>query len=1264
MGAKIKEREDVELNGASMLEMMRYATREDWLRLVVGTICAMVAGFQQVSNMLIYRQVTDILVEAEGHYQQNALDMRWFESKMIPKVSLYFAQCAISLASHYITAACFLTLCERQIHRIRQRLFARILNQDIPWLERNQVGNLTQKMFSGIDRIRDGMSDKLQIIVEGISSLFFGLLFAFIINWQMALAASIFVPLIISGMIGSSMSLKGALKKELDAYGKAGAVAEEVIHAIRTVLAFNAQVFETQRYANLLNNGCRSGIRKAFFVSLFSGIFQFSMFAGMGIVFWYGTCLVLDGTISPATVFAGFWMIMVGSIKLGMAIPQFRAVLNAQFAAAEIFEVIDRVGSEATMWLIKLQIPDFDCTSAVGQKPEKVDGRLEFQSLRFSYPQRPDVEVLRDVSFRVEPGQKIALVGHSGSGKSTIFGLLQRFYELKNGEILLDGIPINELNVSWLRCQFGVVSQEPSIFSASIATNLRFGKVDATDSEIVAACRLANAHEFISKLPQGYETVVGDGGGVRLSEATVGNSQSSHKKPECTFYSTKQHQLLIRNLKESFKQRWTPHQPIERQSPLPTDFRRYETRIGQIVESGTHIELMSCEDSHYRQLVLAQEIEKLEEKDESLASSTEDLRRGGSSRFSSLTKRRAYDSQDIEDEEDVTEPLKKDVEQEKRMASLWEIFQFARPEWLLVFFGLLCTCARGAAWPTFAIIYGRIFRSLTVATSQNLTGSLVAKIEGENLINGFSFVCLGIVIGSATFVAGFLLAKTGELLTMRLRIQVFKNLLSQDGAFYDRQENSTGRLTTRLATDAPNVQNAIDQRLSDFLQGFLSLCGGLVVGCVFSVKMVGIAVASACVIVALQLLITHWLKQRTIRDLQLADEASKIASESIEHVRTVQSLARQDYVIDLFCTGTEKSLDINSCCLASELPYKRSIKRNLVQAASYALNGSYFSFHFGVSYMAGFWLVKHGWISPFIIFQVVESVTDSAFAIMLAAAYFPEYLRARVAAALMFEMMNERPAIDSLSERGRLNVVDGTVELKSVAFAYPSVSQRIVLRNLSLMIEKGKSIALVGHSGCGKSTVIQLLERFYDPMAGRIEIDQMDIREANLRHLRDHIALVGQESQLFDLTIRENICYGLEGVDEKRLIEAAKFSHVHEFVSALPQKYETKVGSRGSQLSGGQRQRIAIARAVIRNPKILLLDEATAALDSNSEKLVQEALENASRTSIIVAHRLSTIQRCDLIVVLKDGMVIESGTHQQLLTRKGAYFQLAQKQTL
>ncbi|KAI6212296.1 ABC transmembrane type-1 domain-containing protein [Aphelenchoides besseyi] len=337
MGVKSQKTDNVKIESASLYQMMRYATRWDWLTLIVGTTSIMLVSLQKMGSLLIYGRVAEILIEAEGQYQRNALDMRWFQSEIVPTVSLYFVQCALSLALYFTASACFLTLCERQIHRIRQRLFARILNQDIPWLERNQIGTLTQKMSSGIDRIRDGMSDKLQIILEGLSALFISLIFAFVLR----------------------QSLRGALKKELDAYGKAGAVAEEVIHAIRTVLAFNAQMFETQRYANLLNDGCRSGIRKAFFVSLFSGIFQFAMFAKMGVVFWYGTNLVVNGTVSPATVFSGFLMIMDGklvsstkqlrAIKLGMAIPQFRAVLNAQFAAAEIFEVIDRVRSEATM---------------------------------------------------------------------------------------------------------------------------------------------------------------------------------------------------------------------------------------------------------------------------------------------------------------------------------------------------------------------------------------------------------------------------------------------------------------------------------------------------------------------------------------------------------------------------------------------------------------------------------------------------------------------------------------------------------------------------------------------------------------------------------------------------------------------------------------------------------------------------------------------------------------------------------------------------
>jgi len=299
-------------------------------------------------------------------------------------------------------------------------------------------------------------------------------------------------------------------------------------------------------------------------------------------------------------------------------------------------------------------------------------------------------------------------------------------------------------------------------------------------------------------------------------------------------------------------------------------------------------------------------------------------------------------------------------------------------------------------------------------------------------------------------------------------------------------------------------------------------------------------------------------------------------------------------------------------------------------------------------------------------FKVILSTVFGAMIAGQIASMAPDYLAAKVSAARCFAILDHEPEIDSYSTEGKkLDNVNGNISFQDVAFNYPNRPDVTVLKSLSFNIKSGQKIALVGSSGCGKSTSIGLLERFYNPKEGRISIDGHEVKSFNLKWLRQQLGLVSQEPVLFARSIRDNIVYGLDRqVSDEEITKVCQNANVHSFVHSLPMGYDTLVGDKGTLISGGQKQRIAIARALIRDPKIMLLDEATSALDSESEKIVQNALDVAmeGRTSIIIAHRLSTIQNSDVICVIQDGGVVEMGTHQELIAKKGAYYNLNQAQ--
>ncbi|CAD5221357.1 unnamed protein product [Bursaphelenchus okinawaensis] len=1242
------------VKSASYFEMMRYATRTDWALLWTGIFFIILSGITQPFNTVVFRGITSAFMVAQDEYERGTgVNTTVLYDEVFYHAQMYLVIALIVFATTYIAYACFFILCERQLDIYRKKLLLTILHQDISWFDTHEIGMLTQKMSSGMDRIRDGASDKVVLFVHAFTSLVTGLVLGFWMNWKMAIMMLFIVPVTSLMTYVSSVTSRSSLQKQNKAYGNAGAVAEEVLSGIRTVTAFNAQQFEIDRYEKYLKIGCQSGTKKHFLAGLFTAMFTCFNFSFMGIGFWYGSTIVLDGGMAPSTVFAVFWVCLQGAFKISQVLPQITTITGAKVSAAEIFDLIDME-------------PEIDCEGDSGIKLDDVSGDITFSDIHFHYPSRPNVQILNGVSFDVKAGETVALVGHSGCGKSTLISLLMRYYTPDSGHITIDGQTYEDMNTKWLRSVIGIVSQEPVLFAATISENLRMGKENATRDEMIQVCKDANAHEFICKLPDGYDTFIGDGG-VRLSggqKQRLCIARALIRNPKILLLDEATSALDTeseRHVQKAIDQASTGRTTIIIAHRLST-VRNADNIIvfdhGVIVEQGTHEKLMEL-DSVYKGLIEAQSIEQCDEiedikiddednyvPDSRPASRTSSLGRYDSKRASNRLMRSMTSV--LQNDTEIEDKIEEMEEEEATQATLKDIFTYAKKERKKFVTGLICTFLRGATLPLFSLVYGRMFLSL----GQALNPENHDRVSAEYAVNAVLFVLLGMFSFVFTLSSGALLGKTGEQVTLRLRLAVFRNILRQDASYFDDAKHAVGRLTTRLDTDAPNVQAAIDQRLSEVLQGGVGLICGVSIGMYFSVIYTPVALLCACFTVVFQVFLTNWLKRRSTSDALSAEEASRIASEAIEYVKTVQALTRQKLLFKHFCDATLE-------------PKRRAIIRGLVHSISYGVLNCFMSVNFALSYYFGMLLVNAGLLEPYVVFQVIEALNMAAIVIIGASSYLPEYIKARVAAGLLFKMMNYEPKIDSMSENGMKPAIKGDLTFDKVFFAYPTNPNHHVINNFSLEIKKGETMALVGPSGCGKSTTIQLIERYYDILSGSLKIDDTDYKQISIRHLRENVALVSQEPTLFNMSISQNISYGLEHVTMDRIIEAAKMANVHDFIDSLPNRYETSVGARGGQLSGGQKQRIAIARAIIRNPKVLLLDEATSALDSESEKIVQAALDRASegRTVISIAHRLSTIQKADQIAVVKDGKVLEMGKHQQLLARKGLYYRLVQKQT-
>ncbi|KAL7095901.1 hypothetical protein ACP275_10G051500 [Erythranthe tilingii] len=495
----------------------------------------------------------------------------------------------------------------------------------------------------------------------------------------------------------------------------------------------------------------------------------------------------------------------------------------------------------------------------------------------------------------------------------------------------------------------------------------------------------------------------------------------------------------------------------------------------------------------------------------------------------------------------------------------------------------------------------------------------------------------------------------GENLTKRVREKMLEAVLKNEMAWFDQEENESSRVSARLALDANNVRSAIGDRISVIMQNSALMLVACTAGFVLQWRLALVLVAVFPVVVAATVLQKMFMTGFS-GDLEAAHaKATQLAGEAVANMRTVAAFNSEAKIVGLFTSSLQT-------------PLRRCFWKGQIAGSGYGIAQFllYASYALGLWYAS--WLVKHG-ISDFsstirVFMVLMVSANGAAETLTLA----PDFIKGGRAMRSVFDLIDRKTEIepddqDSAPLPDRLR---GEVEFKHVDFSYPARPDVLIFRDLSLRARAGKTLALVGPSGSGKSSVVSLIQRFYEPSSGRVMIDGKDIRKYNLKSLRRHMAVVPQEPCLFATTIYDNISYGHESATEAEIIEAATLANAHKFISSLPDGYKTFVGERGVQLSGGQKQRVAIARAFLRKPEIMLLDEATSALDAESERCIQEALERAcaGKTTIVIAHRLSTIRNAHVIAVLDDGKVAEQGSHSHLVKNypDGIYARMTQLQ--
>ncbi|CAI7566425.1 unnamed protein product [Penicillium glandicola] len=1207
----------------------------------------------------------------------------------------------------YLHLLCWTMTGARLAQRLREKYLQNLLRQEPSFFDNLPAGEVASRLNTDIQTIRSGTAEKVGICISSFSFFVTAYVVAFIKDSILAAMLISLIPAYFIMSFVGSYYIEKYTGRMSDYAASAASIASEALNNIVVVHAFGANGRLEEKFSKALKDSETEGLKKATATGIQAGVLYFVAYGANGLAFWQGSKQIAaavrneSASATVGSVFTVIFVLVEATLLLSQVAPFIHLFTQAVACYHKLRDDIERPSL-------------IDGVSDEGIRLTQAEGGFELKNVSFIYPSRPEITVLNKINLSIAPKKHTAIVGLSGS-------LVIRLYDATEGEITFDGQNIRDINTRDLRGYLSLVQQEPSLLDRSLLENIAHGLVNSSKPahahlktallgtdlsdlatevrdgqdlmtaaerrgpeivEIVQLARqaaaLADADGFIEALQYGYATMVGSSGRLISGgqKQRVSLARALVKDPvvlildEATAALDSRSEQRIQRAINNISTGRTVITIAHRLSTITNADKIVCMHKGDILEEGTHSELMAG-NGPYSELVKLQTLgaasasnksdttATIETVSKSDATSITDVEheKGSLSNDLEITKESrvstssapAGDSDEEKEEEELETPVK----------SVWALCKgyapAVKPHLLVIFAALFGSSMVGGAFSGEAVIFGNTVGSLNPCFS-------AASISERGNFYGLMFFVLAIIEFFANIVSWGGFGLVSEKIVYKVRVLSFRSLFEQDLQWHQSKGRSPALLLSYITRDGNALAGMSGSVIGTLFSITVNLIAAIILTHIIAWRIALVCLALVPLLLGAGLMELMVLGKFEERHENAYTKSVDIGVEAVTSIKTIASLSLEENTLQTYrrsLKGPRKET------------FMVTVQASLWQAMTYFLGNM-------VNALAYWWGSKqiiNGNYTQTQFLIVVFSLLVSALLWSQMFALAPELSAARSAMSRILGLIeigkdkmdsrltpSNNKDVESTEEKPSYNSGSSasSVQLRDVHFCYPARPDMKVLKGLTVDIRPGKFCALVGPSGAGKSTIISLVERLYTPESGSIVIDGVDVTKTSDVSFRDWISLVPQDSVLFEGSIEFNIGLGARpghNVTLEEIQEACKLANIHDVIMSLPDGYQTLCGPNGNQFSGGQKQRLSIARALVRKPKLLILDESTSALDAESEKLLQDGLEKAARgiTVIAIAHRLHTIRKADVIFLIDGGVCTDSGSHDELLERSDSY---------